>query len=465
LSSTFYFMNTTQEFKPLTKYKPGSTRELWSICLPMMLTSITTTLMYFCDRIILARYSIDAMNACVTAWMASAVPSFAVFGIAAISEVFVGQYNGAKRYGELAAPVWQMIYFSLMMGVLFVPMGLFAGPWVIPDAYEAWGVPYFVWVMSFSWLFALIGALSGFFIGQGKAKIVFVVATFGNAVNIGLDIVFVFGVPGFIPEMGAKGAAIATVIAQSIQATILFTLFLRKDDRRLRGSSDMRFKPALFKECMRVGVPVAIAHGMEVLAWTLLIDLVAIQSELHMVVFAICQSVFIFFAFVSEGFQKGVTAVAANYIGAKAWEYIPKMFRSGVRLCTMVLLVLLIPCIFYPDVIVNAFLVEELQSYSYEELQSLFQIAFVGVWLAMFFEQLAWLSIGVILGAGDTRFLMIMMGLVAWFGGFLPVGIGLHIFHAGPLFAPLMLVFYTICNSTCFYLRYRSGRWKQKVIA
>lgn len=41
--------------------------ELFSMCLPLILTAVSGSLMYFFDRVILARYSIDAMNAAASA--------------------------------------------------------------------------------------------------------------------------------------------------------------------------------------------------------------------------------------------------------------------------------------------------------------------------------------------------------------------------------------------------------------
>src|ERR1700733_6336679 len=114
----------------LTKYAPGSLRELWSIAFPLMLSSFSFLAMIFVDRLFLARYSPEAMSAAVTS--GTAAWSFIGSGIilAAMSEVFVAQYNGAGIKKRLGEPVWQMIWFSLATFLLYVPIGLYVGNWV-----------------------------------------------------------------------------------------------------------------------------------------------------------------------------------------------------------------------------------------------------------------------------------------------------------------------------------------------
>ena len=138
------------EVKTLTKYPSGSLRELCSISLPLMLSMMSGSLMLFLDRLLLARYSIDALNACVNAAMIAAALQFAFLTTSAIAEVFVGQYNGASQYKKIAEPVWQMIWFSLLSVFVFLPLGLFAGPLFFFDPlYAPLEVEYFKWLMYF----------------------------------------------------------------------------------------------------------------------------------------------------------------------------------------------------------------------------------------------------------------------------------------------------------------------------
>jgi len=129
----------------LTRYSEGSLRELWTISYPLILSMLSVNIMIFIDRLILAKYNTGAMNAAVVSGLIFNIFQCGTVGIASISEVFVGQYNGANKYEKMGEPVWQMIWFSVMTAALFVPLGLFAGPLLIrnPD-YAADGISFFL---------------------------------------------------------------------------------------------------------------------------------------------------------------------------------------------------------------------------------------------------------------------------------------------------------------------------------
>lgn len=88
---------------------------------------------------------------------------------------------------------------------------------------------------------ALSGALSAFYIGQGQVKFVTCVMGISNLINIGLDMVFIFGWEPIVPSMGVKGAALATGIAQTSQALILGCNFLNARNRKRKGTGRWHF--------------------------------------------------------------------------------------------------------------------------------------------------------------------------------------------------------------------------------
>src|SRR5262245_51493661 len=179
----------------LTKFPQGSMRELWTISLPLMISLLSGSLMLFLDRLLLAQASIDCHNACTNAGVFAAAVQFPFLSTASIAEVFVGQYNGAGQKYKLGEPVWQMIWLSLFTSVIFIPLGLFGGQlfFTIPSLSELEQL-YFGWIMLFAPFFCLASALTTFYIGQGHVKFVTVVVILANVVNVGLDLLLIFGV-------------------------------------------------------------------------------------------------------------------------------------------------------------------------------------------------------------------------------------------------------------------------------
>ena len=76
-------------------------------------------------------------------------------------------------------------------------------------------------ILHFLFFFkALCVVLSSAQIGVGNTKIVLISGMIGNALNVLLNYLLIFGKYGF-PEMGIQGAAIATVIGNAVIFIIL----------------------------------------------------------------------------------------------------------------------------------------------------------------------------------------------------------------------------------------------------
>lgn len=447
----------------LTHHEKGSIRELWAISFPLILSILSTNAMTFFDRLILAKYDIQAMNAAVIAGLAANIFQYSVIGIASISEVFVGQYNGAKKLKKMGEPVWQMIWFSAMTLLLFVPLALWGGAFFIPNPeYQGEGIPFFKWLMLFGPSFPLVTALSSFFIGRGRVKLVMVSTVLSNVLNIALDFMLIFGLPGIIPSMGAKGAAIATGIAQTLQALILFGVFLRRDHREGHGTGRWHLNLGLFLKTLYVGLPNCLSNLIELSAWYVLAQVLASISEAHITVFSIGDSFFVLFAFGFWGLQKGITTVAANYIGADREELLSKTLYSGIKIILMMMLFLIIPMFYYSDWLTEQFLNPEDSLVLNEEVKDYMVIAMRWIWAYCLFDAITWLICGILTAAGDTRFVMVMNGISAWLFSVIPTYFFVVYIGGSPVISWILLVLYGFLNATSFYLRYKSRRWSSE---
>ncbi len=85
--------------------------------------------------------------------------------------------------------------------------------------------------------------------------------------NALLDYVFIFGKYGF-PEMGIRGAAIATILAQLVVVLLMSVIFLKEKCDGVTPLSSVGFDKELFCRLLRFGFPNGLRYGFEMLAWT-----------------------------------------------------------------------------------------------------------------------------------------------------------------------------------------------------
>lgn len=458
-----------KESKSITKFPEGSIAELWNVSLPLMISSLASLLMIFVDRCFLARYSLDSLNAAVNAGTLAWAFLGGIGMLTVMSEVFVAQYNGAKLHSLIGIPVWQMIWFSIFSILIFVPLGLWGGKIFF------WGSPYaklqndyFSYLMIFGPLYPMMTAISGFYIGRGKTRILIYLGILGNFLNLIFDWIFIFGIKGFIPELGIKGAAIATCIGTFFQCLILAYLFFKKSNATEFGTRKWRFNFDIFKKCVKVGLPPSVFYALEIIGWTLFYIMMTSIDEIHITVSSICQTIVILLSFFFDGLNRGVAALAGNFIGSKKIDKINMLLKSSLKLLLIFTVVVSIFLIIHPKMIVEFLIPGNIEEkiFVWQNTQgvsfySLLQTCLICVFIYLFFEGLRWIFAGLLTAAGDTLFLLLAGSFSVWLFLLIPVYFVVVKFSLSVQFAWVMAAFYAILLSLIYWFRFRIGRWKE----
>ncbi|MFI4937431.1 MAG: MATE family efflux transporter [Candidatus Berkiellales bacterium] len=453
---------TPNQENTLNLISKGSVGGLWRICFPLMLSALSGTLMIFFARIILAQYDTRAMIAATTASSIFTVFQFGAMSIAMIAEVFVGQFNGATRWEEISRPVWQMIWFSLGCFFIMAPIGIWGSHWFIPAELAQEGGAYFKWMMIFGPIFALVSALSSFFIGRGKVKIVTLSVIVGNLLNLVFVLAFVFGINGLIQPMGAKGAAIATGLAELIVAIGLFSIFLNPYNRKKYHTFNWQFDKNIFIQCIKIALPNTFGHMVALAAWATMMLLLADKGSEHMTVMSIGLSIWSLFSFITEGLQKGVTAVAANCIGARNNKSVSEVMKSGLKLQFTLALVFSLPLIVMPELLVQFFIPAQLESTPEGmRLQELLNTSCRWLWVAFLFDGMAWVIDGILTAAGDTRFIMVMNSIGTWLFCIVPIYLLVVKMDGSPIMMLQVITGFCFILFLSYFLRYRSKIWQK----
>lgn len=444
----------------LTRYKQGSLKELLSIALPLMISSFSVMTMIFVDRFMLAQYSVEALNAAVNATTFGWAFIFSWMVMASISEVFVAQYNGAGSKEKIGEPVWQMIWLSVASILFFYPLAVWGGNLFYGNLPEyAIAKDYFKWMMYFGPSLPLYGALCGFFVGQGKTKMITILAVVGNLLNVLLDAALIFGVEGWIPSLGPRGAAIATSSSSIFQAVVLFAVFLSPNNRREFGTGFCGLKLKALWQCTKIGFPGAIFVVIELLGWAAFYWMMTFVGEKYITIAGICQSVIILMFFFSEGVSKAATTIAGNMIGAKQQSLVHNVFIAGTKLNVLFFIGLLVLFVFFANDLTIMFLPHA----SPEYIQAIDRSLMIGIFLMtlyLFFEGIRGLLLGLLTAAGDTVFLFYAGSLSVWIFMALPVYLFVVLGKAPVEVASALCVFYSLVAAAIYYWRFREGKWK-----
>ena len=438
----------------LTNYPKGSLRELIKISIPLMIASFSSLAMVFVDRLLLAHYSLEALNATVNASTLGWAFIFAGIVMTSIDEVFVAQYNGAGLYEKIGSPVWQMIWLSIGSFFFFIPLSLYGTDWIYhPSSMEN---IYFRWMLMFAPSFALYGALCGFFVGRGKVILITILSFVANVINGVLDIFLIFGFKDIIPPLGVVGAVIATCSSQVILAAILFWIFLKKENRDKYHTGNFYFDKNMMSTCIRIGLPIATFAFMELLGWAAYYYIMTKRGEEFITIAGICQSIIILFIFFLDGMNKGVTIVTGNLIGSKELNKINRVISSGSLLTLIFFVLLLFFVYFYSEIILHLFILDSTEA---TKLDYTLQMGLYLVTLYLFVESIRMVYTGILTAGGDTKFLFWVGISSIWILMVLPVYLIVLKGNANVQTAMCFIIFYSIVACVLTMYRFYSRKW------
>ena len=105
-------------------HRPCGGGEVLALAGPLVISTISFTVMTFIDRMFLTHYSLDAVAAAMPAAMLQFTLISFPLGVATYVNTFVAQYNGAKRPRQIGPIVWQGVW----IGLAAIPVFLLTTP-------------------------------------------------------------------------------------------------------------------------------------------------------------------------------------------------------------------------------------------------------------------------------------------------------------------------------------------------
>ncbi len=444
--------------EPKSERPFAGVREVLSMAGPIMLNMASGTLMHTADFWMISRHSREEMAAASPAGMAVFVFMAFFFGMLSCVNTFVGQSYGAKRFRECSAYTWQALYVALVGGIALLALrfparGIFAlmghG-----EAVQMHEVAYFRIRLLSIFPIVAASALGGFFQAVGKPSIPMISALVANGLNVGMNWVLIFGKLGF-PEVGLRGAAIATFIASLVGLAILAAVFLGPYHARFASRRTWRLDWRRMRQLWRVGWPAGTQSFLDVLSWTIFISIIVGRLGEDVLAASNAVGQITHFAFMPTlGLSIATTALVGRYIGAKRRDLAVKRAYTAIRLGVAYMFTLGAIFMLFPRPLVAVFRDDP-------------EIVRVGARLLMIaalfqaFDAVAIVTSGALRGAGDTRFTMVVSLLFAWFvfvpsAWFLTYRLGW-----GAEGAWIAVTLYVLLMAATFLGRFIRGRWKR----
>jgi MATE family multidrug resistance protein len=302
-------------------------------------------------------------------------------------------------------------------------------------------------------------ALSGFYSGRGKTWPVMWVNIIATALNLILDYALIFGHWCF-PEMGIKGAGIATVIAGIFSFIAFLKLISAREFNQTYHTIDgWRPEKELFIRLLRFGAPSGVQFFLEMFGFTAFVLLVGRLGTASLAATNIAFNINTLAFMPMIGCGIAISMLVGRYLGADKPDLAQISAYSGFHMTFMYMTSIAAAYVLLPDIFVAPFALKaDPQRFSEIYRYSVMLLRFVAVY--SIFDAMNIIFCSAIKGAGDTRFVMLITVILSLFVLIVPTYLAIVVFEYGLMISWFLATIYVILLSLAFYLRFLNGKWK-----
>jgi putative MATE family efflux protein len=297
-----------------------SYKNIWQISFPIFLSMLAQNIIILVDTAFLGRVGEIELGASAIGGLFYLCLYLIGFGFGIGSQIIIGRRNGESNFRKIGEVFDHSILFLILLAVVFFLLtkatyaNIMESILRSPDIFQE--VKVFLDIRIWGILFAYINvAFRAFYVGITKTKFISYSAAIMAFVNIALDYVFIFGHYGF-PEMGIKGAALASVVAEG--TSVVFFIFITVKKVDTSKYSLFRFSPIQWqtiKNILNIAVFIMLQFFISVVSWFSFFLIIEQTGERPIAVSNIVRSLYMILSIPIWGLGAATNTIVSNMMG------------------------------------------------------------------------------------------------------------------------------------------------------
>lgn len=335
-------------------------RSIWKISYPIILGSLAQNIIALTDTAFLGHLSETALGAAAIATIFYFAIVMLAWGFGLGVQIVIARRVGEGNLKLVGKTFDHALYFLLILAVLLIGFMEIQAPPILKaivksnaiyDAsmeyisYRAWGI-----------IFACVNLLfRAFYIGIAKTKIIGWSTVFMAIINVFFDYVLIFGQWGF-PEMGIKGAAVASVIAEVFVMVFFIVYTLRKVPvKTYELFKFIKIDWELYTRLIKVSFPMMIQNFLALSCWFIFFLMVERMGERELAISNIIRSIYVLMMVPVWSFASAANTLVSQVIGEGAYKEVMPVIWRTVKLSFFSVLALVGICIINPELVISIY--------------------------------------------------------------------------------------------------------------
>ena len=434
------------------------TSKLFFLAIPIFIQSLTMSVLSFVDVIMVGQLGDSIVAGVGIANQINYIRIILSFGIACGVGVFSAQYWGARDISNLHRFQGIGLVLSLTVGVIFLVFSVFFphmlisfytnDPEVIQISSNYFGI------LGISFLFTSITIVySQVMRGTEHVKIPLIASSTAFGLNTALNYLLIFGKFGF-PQLGYKGAAIATVISRVVEVGILLIVaYIKKLPSASSIKQLINWDLSSILKFLKISSPIIIHNGLWIIGISIYAMVYGKVSTEALAAFHICKSFENISNMVFSSFGNTGGIMLGNRLGAKEFD------KARTYAYNFFFIEFLMAILFAAIFILGrpVFILIYKLSDTGTFYLSVMLIVF-GIYTLPKAGNVL-LNMGILRSGGDTRFAMFLDVGTVWLYGVPVVFIGAFILKLPVYYVVAMVSMEEVIKFSIGYIRFKKGKW------
>ena len=383
------------------------------------------------------------------------------FGFSIGSQILIARRNGEGRYKDVGPVMIQGGTFLFGLAVVLFGATHLLAPLLVrllisSDTIFDATMEFLNWRI-FGFFFAFVNVMfRALYIGITRTKVLTMNAIVMAAVNVLLDYVLIFGKFG-MPELGIKGAAVASVMAEAASLVFFLVYTWAKVDLKKFGLNHWQSVDfTLLGRILSISCFTMVQYFLAMATWFVFFVAVERLGQRELAIANIVRSIYVVMLIPVQALSTTTNSLVSNLIGAGGISHVMRLIWRIARMSFIIMLVCVVVVVLFPHAMLSVYTNES--ALLVESVPSLYVIA-----VAMIIASVANVYFNAISGTGNTQAaLALEMGTLVCYTAYI-LWIGMIVKAPISICFTIEVVYYTLLLLTSIiYLK--KAKWQNKKI-
>ena len=376
-------------------------KEIWNVSYPIFLGLLAQNIINVTDTAFLGRVGEVELGASAMGGLFYICVFTIAFGFSVGSQILIARRNGEGRYKDVGPVMIQGGTFLLGLAMLMFGLTHLLAPSIVRLLISSDSIfdatmeflNWRIWGFFFAFVNVMFRAL---YIGITRTKVLTMNAVVMALVNVLLDYILIFGKFG-MPEMGIKGAAVASVMAEAASlAFFLIYTYAKVDFKKFGLNHWQKIDFSLLGKILSISCFTMIQYFLAMATWFVFFIAIERLGQRELAIANIVRSIYIVMLIPVQALSTTTNSLVSNLIGAGEQDCVRGTIRQHIRIGYIFVLPILIFFCLFPDLILRIYTdMPDLRAASVPSLWVLCSAYLVLVPANVYFQSVS--------GTGNTR--------------------------------------------------------------